>query len=58
MTEYVAPIMRVADANAAVTWYERLGFVKEWEHRFRPGLPLYVGHRPRKHPDTPLGAHR
>ena len=43
MTEYVAPIMRVADANAAVTWYEWLGFVKEWEHRFEPGLPLYVG---------------
>jgi hypothetical protein len=43
MTEYVAPIVRVADANAAVTWYERLGFVKEWEHRFKPGLPLYVG---------------
>ncbi len=43
MTEYVAPVMRVADANAAVIWYERLGFVKEWEHRFKPGLPLYVG---------------
>ena len=34
MTEYLAPIMWVADANAAVTWYERLGFVKEWEHRY------------------------
>lgn len=43
MTEYLAPIMRVADANAAVTWYQRLGFVKEWEHRFENGLPLYVG---------------
>ena len=20
-----------------------LGFIKEWEHRFEPGLPLYVG---------------
>ena len=43
MTEHVAPILRVADANAAVAWYEQLGFVKEWEHRFEPGLPLYVG---------------
>ncbi len=24
-------------------WYQQLGFVKEWEHRFEPGLPLYVG---------------
>jgi catechol 2,3-dioxygenase-like lactoylglutathione lyase family enzyme len=43
MTEYLAPIMRVADANAAVAWYQQLGFVKEWEHRFEAGLPLYVG---------------
>ena len=37
------PILRVADAQAAVEWYGRLGFVKEWEHRFAPELPLYVG---------------
>ena len=37
------PILRVADADASVRWYERLGFVKEWERRFEPGLPLYVG---------------
>ena len=35
--------MRVADANAAVAWYARVGFVKEWEHRFEAGFPLYVG---------------
>ena len=43
MPEHLVPIMRVADADTAVTWYERLGFVKEWEHRFEAGLPRYVG---------------
>lgn len=41
MTAHLAPVLRVADGTAAVTWYEPLGFVKEWEHRFEPGLPLY-----------------
>jgi hypothetical protein len=43
MSEYLAPIMRVADANAAAAWYQQLGFAKEWEHRFEDGLPLYIG---------------
>ena len=42
MGEEVIPILRVADAAAAVTWYERLGFTKEWEHRFEPGMPAFV----------------
>ncbi len=42
MTAHLAPVLRVADGTAAVAWYEQLGFVKEWEHRFEPGLPLYV----------------
>jgi catechol 2,3-dioxygenase-like lactoylglutathione lyase family enzyme len=33
---------RVEDAEAAVAWYERLGFAKQWEHRFEPGLPAFV----------------
>ena len=28
------PILRVADADVAVRWYERLGFTKQWEYRF------------------------
>ncbi|CAL9339214.1 glyoxalase superfamily protein [Streptomyces griseomycini] len=40
--EEVIPILRVEDAAAAVTWYERLGFDKQWEHRFEPGLPVFV----------------
>jgi catechol 2,3-dioxygenase-like lactoylglutathione lyase family enzyme len=38
----VIPILRVANAAAAVAWYERLGFTKEWEHRFEVGMPAFV----------------
>jgi catechol 2,3-dioxygenase-like lactoylglutathione lyase family enzyme len=38
----VVPILRVADADAAVRWYERLGFTKQWEYRFDPGCPAFV----------------
>jgi len=40
--EEVVPVLRVADAARAVQWYERLGFQKEWEHQFEPGLPWFV----------------
>jgi catechol 2,3-dioxygenase-like lactoylglutathione lyase family enzyme len=42
MDEDVIPILRVADAAAAVAWYGRLGFVQEWVHRFEPGFPAFV----------------
>ena len=42
MEEQVVPILHVQNAAAAVTWYERLGFRKEWEHRFEPHLPVFV----------------
>jgi catechol 2,3-dioxygenase-like lactoylglutathione lyase family enzyme len=42
MDEEVIPILHVEDAAAAVTWYDRLGFTKQWEHRFEPGLPAFV----------------
>ena len=42
MDEEVIPILRVEDAAAATAWYGRLGFVKQWEHRFEPGLPAFV----------------
>jgi catechol 2,3-dioxygenase-like lactoylglutathione lyase family enzyme len=45
MTTDVVPILRVADAAAAVVWYQRLGFEQEFEHRFEPHLPAYVGIR-------------
>jgi catechol 2,3-dioxygenase-like lactoylglutathione lyase family enzyme len=42
MHEEAIPILRVADAAAAVAWYRRLGFTQEWEHRFAPGMPAFV----------------
>lgn len=42
MDEQAIPILKTADAAAALPWYERLGFTKRWEHRFEPGFPLFV----------------
>ena len=42
MEEEVIPVLYVEDATRAVTWYERLGFCKQWEHQFEPGFPLFV----------------
>jgi catechol 2,3-dioxygenase-like lactoylglutathione lyase family enzyme len=43
--EETVPILRVADAGAAVQWYKRLGFEEEWTHRFEPDLPAFVSIR-------------
>ncbi|QLQ37217.1 glyoxalase superfamily protein [Micromonospora robiginosa] len=43
MTERLAPILRVRDADVAVAWYARLGFTRQFEHRFAPDLPRYTG---------------
>jgi hypothetical protein len=32
----------VTRSSAAAAWYGRLGFTKEWEHRFEPSLPAFV----------------
>jgi len=40
--EEVIPVLYVEDAARAVAWYERLGFRKEWEHQFEPGLPWFI----------------
>src|SRR5215207_8702872 len=40
--EEIIPILRVSNAAEAIIWYERLGFAREWEHRFEPGLPAFV----------------
>lgn len=42
MNEEVIPVLRVKDADAAAAWYARLGFTKEWEHRFEPGFPAFA----------------
>lgn len=40
--ERAIPVLWVADAASAVSWYRRLGFVKQGEHRFEPGFPALV----------------
>ncbi|MEL6614107.1 MAG: glyoxalase superfamily protein [Bacteroidota bacterium] len=42
MAEQLIPIFRVQDGAKAAEWYARLGFEVKGEHRFAPGLPLYV----------------
>jgi catechol 2,3-dioxygenase-like lactoylglutathione lyase family enzyme len=37
------PVLRIHDERRAREFYvDYLGFVVEWEHRFEPGLPLYM----------------
>lgn len=43
--EEAIPILRVNNVAEAVTWYSRLGFRLEWEHRFAPELPAFVSIR-------------
>jgi len=41
----LVPFLRAADARASAAWWARLGFEVEWEHRFAPGLPLFLALR-------------
>jgi hypothetical protein len=45
VTTDVVPILRVADVAPALLWYGRLGFHQQFEHRFEPDFPAYVGIR-------------
>lgn len=38
----VVPFLRVADAEASVEWYGRLGFTVDWRTQAEPHLPLFV----------------
>jgi len=40
--EEAIPVLHVTDADVAVAWYERLGYEREWEHRFEPSFPAFV----------------
>lgn len=42
MTDLLIPIFRVSDGRGAAEWYRRWGFKVTGEHRFAPGLPLYL----------------
>jgi catechol 2,3-dioxygenase-like lactoylglutathione lyase family enzyme len=43
MVEQIVPILKVTDADRAVEWYSRLGFSKEFEHRYSEEFPGYIG---------------
>jgi uncharacterized glyoxalase superfamily protein PhnB len=34
----LAPVLRISNAEAAIAWYQRLGFVLEFEHSSGPAL--------------------
>lgn len=37
------PVLRIFDVDKALAFYRKfLGFAVDWEHRFEPGLPLYM----------------
>lgn len=42
MPEELVPIFHVKDGLETAKWYARLGFEIESEHRFAPGMPLYL----------------
>jgi hypothetical protein len=42
MPETLAPILHVKDGTQTAKWYARLGFHVVIEHRFAPGMPLYL----------------
>ena len=42
MDERITPILRAENAEASAAWYARLGFARQWEHRFEPGFPLFL----------------
>lgn len=42
MAEVMVPIFRATNARETAKWYQRWGFEVTGEHRFAPGLPLYL----------------
>ena len=62
----ITPILRIFDEAKAKEFYvDFLGFKVDWEHRFEPGLPLYMQiskdsciiHLSEHHGDCSPGAH-
>jgi PhnB protein len=43
MTQDVTPQFRITDAKASLAFYvDGLGFTVDWEHRFEPGMPVFM----------------
>jgi len=43
MAEQLVPILKVVDAERSAEWYARLGFSRDFEHRYSDEFPAYVG---------------
>lgn len=42
VVEEAIPVLRVTSAASSASWYGRLGYEVEWEHRFEPGFPTFM----------------
>jgi catechol 2,3-dioxygenase-like lactoylglutathione lyase family enzyme len=42
MVDEAIPVLRVTDVARSLAWYERLGFVEEWTHRFGEDFPAFA----------------
>ena len=43
MTQTVTPQFRITDHQRSIAFYvDGLGFAIDWEHRFEPGLPVFM----------------
>ena len=42
MSDQMVPVFRVEDAPKATEFYQRIGFVLEGTHQFKPHLPIYA----------------
>jgi hypothetical protein len=40
--EEAIPVLRIVEAAASISWYQRLGYIQEWEYRFEPGFPTFA----------------
>jgi catechol 2,3-dioxygenase-like lactoylglutathione lyase family enzyme len=40
--QQVVPTLRITDYFASRAFYERMGFVVDWEHRFKPDFPVFM----------------
>ena len=40
--EEAIPVLRIVEAARSISWYRRLGYAQEWEHRFEQGFPAFV----------------
>jgi catechol 2,3-dioxygenase-like lactoylglutathione lyase family enzyme len=42
MVDEAIPVLKVSDVARSLKWYERLGFVEEWSHKFGDSFPAFI----------------